>query len=157
MVDPGLGPFDPGQVQIHDFNPGDLNDPPEDDWFQQGGLFWTANVPRRSVSVRSGRGDASFHVQQDLFDFFDVPNSVFRNGPPRHHARAEVRIDWHGTGDRLRIRNRDAGFFARYERTEANVFWRGENLDTGYSLATADDQVITSAFIARVRSGSFFR
>ncbi|MEO1062557.1 MAG: hypothetical protein AAFZ07_14165 [Actinomycetota bacterium] len=113
--DPGLGPFDPGQVQIHDFNPADLNDPPEDDWFQQGGVFWTANVPKRSVSVRGGRGDAVFDVSLDLFDFFDVPNAVGRAGPPRERARADVRIEWDGTGERRRLRNEDAGFFARYE------------------------------------------
>ena len=143
-------------MQIHDFNPADLNDPPEDDWFQQGGLFWTANVPKKSVSVQGGRGDAVFDLDLDLFDFFDVANAVGRAGPPRERARAEVRIEWDGTGERVRLRNEDAGFFGRFERSDAHVSWRAENLDSGYSFETGDEQVITHAFIARVRSGYFF-
>lgn len=37
------------------------------------------------------------------------------------------------------------------------MHWRAENLDSGFTFETAGEQVITHAFIARVRSGSFFR
>lgn len=153
--DPGLGPFEPGQVQIHDFNPADLNDPPENDWFQQGGIFWTANVPKRSIHLQQGRGDAVFELNLDLFDFFDVPNALFRQGPPRLDANADVRIEFHGTRDRIRLRNRDAEFFARYERSEADVSWSATNAE-GYSFRTVGEQNVAHAFIARVRSGFFF-
>ena len=45
----------PGESeQLHDFNPGDLNEPGLPDLFSAGGVFWTSPVPERAVGIHPG-------------------------------------------------------------------------------------------------------
>lgn len=161
-----MGPFDAGQVQIHDINPSDMNTPGEPQWFAAGGLFWTGRVDRDSVEAQ--RGEAEFELDRyPLFDFGDVANAVFRNPDgtpaiPAVPARSDVKVKWKGTGERASTNHAGGDnsepFRARYERATVDVEWNAR-VDDGYWIncdSESDDDVhVTSAFMARVRNGVF--
>jgi hypothetical protein len=121
-------PFDPAQVQLHDFNPGDLNEPGQPTQFHFGGVLWTRPVPNTSVIVRPGRGDAHLTWSDfSLFDYFTVANSIFRDGPDPIDATASIDIHWTGTGDRLQVNNNTAGFGGSNKNASARIEWSASN------------------------------
>lgn len=163
-----MGPFDPGQVQIHDINPGDLNTPGAPQWFGAGGIFWTGRISPSSVKARPGRGDADLHLEgYHLEDYIDVVNAVLRNPDgspviPAVPAVADVCVEWRGTDDTVHL-DEDATpnsgpFAGKYNRSTMAVRWSAETAD-GYSVSvdsTTDTDVhVTSAFTCKVRSGVF--
>jgi hypothetical protein len=146
-----LGPQDPGQVQIHDFNPGDLNPPGEPNYFLDDGVFWTRPVPDSSITIHPGKGDAHFRLPDfAMLDYFTVVNALFRNGPEPVSATASVDIGWQGTGERLQVENGDQGFSGQYENASGSIQWSASNAD-GYSR----NVLVTHAFTAHVRTGVF--
>jgi hypothetical protein len=150
---PSLGPFDPGQVQIHDFNPGDLPDS-----VLSGGVFWTSPVPQQAVSIRPGRGDAHFQVENHpIFDFFTAENAVFRTGPPPIPSQLSVDIDWRGTGERQQVR--ESTFGGAYENATGEINWSASHTEgVPYFFDTTDssERNVTHAFTAHIRNGVFF-
>jgi hypothetical protein len=155
---PCLGPFDPGQVQIHDFNPGDLNEPGLPDNVFSGGVFWTSPVPRQAVRIHPGRGDAHFQVENhSVFDFFTAENAVFRNGPPRIPTQLSVDIDWRGTGARQQVS--EVTFGGAYENAMGDINWSASHTEGEpyfFDTAGSSEQNVTHAFTARIRNGVFF-
>jgi len=158
---PSLGSSDPDQVQIHDFNPSDLNEPGLPDWVFCGGVFWTTPVPKGAVSISPGRGDAHFHVDdQPIFDFTNGPNAVLRpiTGPPRIPTKLSVDIDWHGTDERQQVR--EATFGGAYENAirHSEINWSASHTDESYFFDTTDssERNVTHAFTAHIRNGVFF-
>jgi hypothetical protein len=154
-----LGPFDPAQVQIHDVNPGDLNEPGSPNHFPHGGVFWTRAIPAKTVVSHPGRGDARFQwIGFPLLDYFDVVNAVFRTGPDPVPAMASVDVRWTGTGRRMKVRNDVQGFGGQYESASAMVQWSVSNAE-GYFFSTANSSHtnLTSAFTAHVHNGVFRR
>jgi hypothetical protein len=81
-------------VQIHDFNPGDLNEPGLPNHFPAGGVFWTLPVAEQSVEVQPSRGDARFTLT-DIWhsDYFNIVNAFFRTGPAP--LAATISLDMH--------------------------------------------------------------
>jgi hypothetical protein len=153
-----LGPRDPAQVQIHDFNPGDLNELGLPNHFSAGGVFWTLPVPRKSVKVRPGQGDAHFRLTDVLHsDYFTVVNALLRTGPLPLGATASVDIRWTGTGEQRQVKNDTAGFRGQYTKTTATIEWSAAN-DAGYVFSTANSSEtnILHAFTAELRSGVFY-
>jgi hypothetical protein len=144
--------------QIHDFNPVDLNEPGQPNYFVDGGVFWTAPVPKKSVKVKPGRGDAHFTVSNlAMFDYFTGGNTILRDGSaPIIDATASVDIQWTGTGERLQVDNDHAGFGAQYEHASATIEWSAENSE-GYFFSTVNSSqtAVTHAFTAHVRNGVF--
>ena len=143
--------------QLHDFNPGDLNEPGQPNYFLDGGVFWTKPVPKTSVRIRPGRGDAHFTLSNvTLLDYFNVVNAILRTGPVPIDAMASVDIQWTGTGERLRVDNDTAGFGGQYKNANATIEWAVTNA-AGYFFSTANSSEtnITHAFTAHVRSGVF--
>ena len=157
---PSLGPFDPGQVQIHDFNPGDLNEPGLPDWVFAGGVFWTSPVPKRAVRIHPGRGDAHFEVEKHpIFDFFTAANAVDRppEGPPRIPTRLSVDIAWRGTGERQQLR--EATFGGAYENATGEITWSASHTEGEpyfFDTTGSSAQNVTHAFTAHIRNGVFF-
>jgi hypothetical protein len=153
-ADPGLG-FD--SPEIHSFNPGDLNEPGQPNYFVDGGVFWTAPVPKKSVKVKPGRGDAHFSVSDlAMFDYFTGVNSILRDGSDPIDATASVDIQWTGMGERLQVDNDTAGFGGQYENASATIEWSAENA-AGYFFSTVNSSptTIRHAFTAHVRNGVF--
>jgi hypothetical protein len=154
-----LGPLDPAQVQIHDFNPGDLNEFGLPNHFSAGGVFWTLPIPKESVSTRRGQGDAHFTLT-DVFqsDYFEITNALFRTGPLPLGARASLDIRWTGTGEQVQVNNDTAGFRGQYTKANAMIAWSAAN-DAGYVFSTANSSEtnITHAFTAQVQSGVFHK
>ena len=144
--------------QIHDFNPGDLNEPGQPDYFVDGGVFWTMPVPKRSVTIHPGAGDAHFTFSDlAMFDYFTADDAILR--PPGLiplAATASVDIQWTGRGERLQVDNDAAGFGGQYENATATIEWAAENAE-GYFFSTANSSVTTvrHAFTAHVRNGVF--
>jgi hypothetical protein len=157
---PSLGPFDPGQVQIHDFNPGDLNEPGLPDWVFAGGVFWTSPVPKRAVRIHPGRGDAHFEVENHpIFDFFTAANAVDRppEGPPRIPTQLSVDIAWRGTGERQQVR--EATFGGAYENATGEITWSASHTEGEpyfFDTTGSSAQNVTHAFTAHIRNGVFF-
>jgi hypothetical protein len=152
-----LGISAPGQVQIHDFNPGDLNEPGQPNHFSAGGVVWTRPIPNRAVTVRPGRGNAHFTLPDfSLFAYLNIVNAFFRTGPDPIDATASVDIHWTGTGERLQVDNDTAGFGGQYRNADATIEWSVTNAE-GYSFSTANssETTVTHAFTAHVRSGVF--
>jgi hypothetical protein len=151
-----VGPF--ASPQIHDFNPGDLNAPGQPNYFINGGVFWTMPVPKTSVKVKPGLGDAHFTFSDlAMFDYFTSVNAILRDGSaPIIGATASVEIHWTGTGERLQVDNDQAGFGGSYEHASATIEWSASNA-AGYSFSTANSSEvnITHAFTAHVRNGIF--
>ena len=162
MEDPSLGPFDPDQVQIHDFNPADLNDPGMPDHFPDGGLFWTGKMHRRDCKLR-GNGRAEMTLDDyPLLDFVNAPNAILRPpGHPRDPSTASLHATWRPTGEKRRIdapRLSGNGRFAgTYWATDSHIDWSAKNLATGYEFSTegSSSRLVTSQFSARIRNGIF--
>ena len=155
---PSLGPFDPGQVQIHDFNPGDLNEPGLPDSIFSGGVFWTSPVPQQAVSIHPGRGDAHFQVENhSVCDFFTAENAVFRNGPPRIPTQLSVDIDWRATGERQQVS--EATFGGAYENSMGDINWSASHTEgepSFFDTTGSSEQNVPHAFTAHIRNGVFF-
>lgn len=121
-------------------------------------MFWTTSVPKKSVKVRPGRGDARFTVSDlTMFDYFTEVNSILRDGSaPIVGATASVDIQWTGTGERLKVDNDQAGFGGKYENASAKIEWSAENAE-GYFFSTVNSSVtiVRHAFTAHVRNGVF--
>ncbi len=157
-----MGPFDPDQVQIHDFNPADLNDPGRPDYFMDGGLFWTGAMPRQNAKLR-GNGGAEMHLSHyELYDFINAPNAILRPpGFPQDPAVANLDVDWTPTGVTREVNaprlSGQGSFAGTYYQTDVELEWSAKNLATGYEFSTAGSSrnVVTSQFSARVRNGVF--
>jgi len=157
MEDPSLGPFDEGQVQIHDINPGDLNEPDLPNLFSEGGVFWTQSIPEASVVIGPEKGDASFSLSDfPLLDFFDAANALFRGGQDAIPSTASLNISWTGTGEVMEVHNTSGGFVGEYANATPAFEWSVTN-DEGFSLSTADSSEtnVTHAFTAQIQNGVF--
>ena len=121
-------------------------------------MFWTTPVPKKSVKVKPGRGDAHFTVSDlAMFDYFTNENSILRDGSaPIVDATASVDVQWTGTGERLQVDNDTAGFGGQYENASSSIEWSAENAE-GYFFSTVNSSVTTvrHAFTAHVRNGVF--
>jgi len=115
-------------------------------------------VPKTSVTINPGRGDAHFTFSAlALFDYFTSVNAILRDGSAQIiDATASLEIHWMGTGERLQVDNDAAGFGASYEKAGATIEWSASNA-AGYSFSTANSSEInvTHAFTAHVRNGIF--
>jgi hypothetical protein len=115
-------------------------------------------VPKKSVKVKPGRGDAHFAFSDlAMLDHFTSVNAILRDGSaPILDATASVNIQWTGTGERLKVDNDAAGFGGHYENASATIEWSAENAQ-GYFFSTVNSSVTTvrHAFTAHVRNGVF--
>lgn len=121
-------------------------------------MFWTRPIPRNSVTIYPGRGDAAFTFSDfSLFDWFTVVNAILRNGPDPIRATASLDIRWSGTGERRRVRNDAVGFAGLYENADATIEWSASN-EEGYFFSTANSSEthVGHAFTAHVRNGVFY-
>jgi hypothetical protein len=123
-----------------------------------GGVFWTMRVPKTSVTIHPGVGDARFAASDlAMFDYFTEVNSILRDGSaPIVAATASVEIHWTGTGERLQVDNDTAGFGGQYENASSMIEWSAENTD-GYFFSTVNssETTVRHAFTAHVRNGVF--
>ena len=115
-------------------------------------------VPKKSVKVKPGRGDAHFAFARSRYARSlhlrerDPPGWI---GPhPRRNGQRQHPVD--GDGERLKVDNDQAGFVGQYENANATIEWSAENAD-GYFFSTVNSSEIniTHAFTAKVRNGVF--
>jgi hypothetical protein len=145
-------------MQIHSFDPGDLNEPGQPNHFTDGGIFWTGPIPKTSVRLIPGQGGASLTLSDaPLFDFVTGLNTIFRDdSAPIIDATASLEIHWTGTGEQRCVQNDPAGFGGSYEHATATVEWSASNA-AGYFFRTinSSETNVTHAFTANVRNGIF--
>jgi hypothetical protein len=115
-------------------------------------------VPKTSVTIQPGAGDAHFAVSDlAMFDYFTEENSILRDGrAPIVDATASVDIQWTGTGERLQVDNDMAGFGGQYENASGSIEWSAETAQ-GYFFSTVNSSTTTvrHAFTTHVRNGVF--
>ncbi len=91
-----------------------------------------------------------------LKDYLTVVNALFRNGPAPVPTMADVDIHWMGNGQRMVIRNDDAGFGGQYENANATIEWTVHNDDFFYSTANSSETNISHAYTLKGRNGVFY-
>jgi len=127
---------------VHDFNPG----------IAANGVFCTAPIDRGSVKVSLGKGSASLHVDDlDVEDYGDVVNAL-QDGPSVE-ASVSFDVNWSGVEERVKIRNRDAGFAGEFVHNSATLQWSAS--ESGFSFAS-DPLDSDFAEIGQERNGVFF-
>ena len=128
--------------QVHDFNPG----------VAPNGVFWTAPIDRGSVKVNLGKGSAALHVDDlDVEDYGNVGNAL-QDGPSVE-ASVSFDVNWSGVDERVKIRNRDAGFAGEFIHNEATLQWSASEF--GFSF-TSDPLASDFAEIGHERNCAFF-
>jgi len=123
-------------------------------------VFWTLRVPRRSVDVHFGSGQAGFGLTTQIFDDHDLQSSLTENFPPGFPQIAEVTFDvqWGGVLDRQHIRNEAQNFEGEFVRTGSTIEWSAVN-PSGFQFTSepANPAGLVYAVIGRERNGVFFK
>jgi hypothetical protein len=117
--------------QIHDFDPG----------LTPNGVFWTVPVPKNSVYVHPGAGEAAVDVKNlAVQDFFSLPN--FFTGGASAPAVVSFHIRWSGVTKRVKTRDVANGFAGEFIENS----WSGQpkRIISSLSLARKIPQQVTS-------------
>ena len=123
-------------------------------------MFWTIPVPHDSVSVVSGRGQASFRLSVDTFDDHDLKSSltkVFPSGFPQL-ANVTFAVDWSGVLDHQHVRNEAMNFEGDFFSTGSTIEWSSVNPSSGFEFTSepANPARLIGAVVGHERSGVFF-
>ena len=138
-----------GSNQIHDFNP----------HIASNGLFWTIQVPRDSVDVHLGSGQASFRLTTPIPDDHDVKSSLTGIFPSGFPQAAEVTFDveWSGILDQQHIRNEALNFEGDFLQTGSTILWTARNAGgVVFASEGPNPARVLYAVIGRERNGVFF-
>jgi hypothetical protein len=123
-------------------------------------LFWTIQIPRDSVDVRLGSGQASFRLTTKTFDDHDLQSSLTKIYPAGFPQIAEVTFDveWGGVLDRQHVRNEAMNFEGDFFETGSTIEWSASNPSTGFQFTSepANPAGLVGAVMGRERSGVFF-
>jgi hypothetical protein len=133
----------PGAPILHDLNPGIL----------PSGLFWTIEIPKKSIQINLGKGRASMKVD-------DVPilDDVYGNPPPTPGS-VSFTVVWSDVDERLKIRNDDpvyGGFAGIFIRNTAQMEWTATVGDFTFVSAPLATSSSLFAEIGHERNGIFF-
>jgi hypothetical protein len=137
---------DPTQ-QVHDFEPG----------IAPSGLFWTIPIDASAADATLASGRARYRLEAlavpDFHDFFNAV-SPDATGAPSH---VSFEVEWHGGGERKRIRDTTFDFAGEYVGGEATIAFTAWNddRDVVYTSNPAD-QTTVGAGVGRERNGVFF-
>ena len=136
--------------QVHDFEPG----------IAPSGLFWTVAVPPSAVDVNPGRGRARFRMDNvvvpDNHDFF---NAIGLADPaiPLVPSHVSFDVEWHGGGDRLKVRDTTFDFGGSFVSGDATITFSATNDTTGVTFTSvAAGQNTVSAGVGHEQNGAFF-
>jgi len=136
--------------QVHDFEPG----------IAPSGLFWTVPVPPSAVSINPGRGRARFQMDNVAVpDFHDFFNAIGFADPaiPTLPSHVSFDVEWHGGGERLKVRDTTFDFGGSFVSVEASVTFSATNDGTGVTYTSvADGQTTVSAGVGHEQNGAFF-
>jgi len=149
-----------GSNQVHDYNPHNggeqtLGAPP----FDHDGVFWTMLLPRDSVEVHLGAGQASFRLRTPIFDDHDFMSSVTNKFPSAFPQIAEVTFDveWSGILDAAHVRNEDMQFEGDFLQTGSTIRWSSANPSGFLFTSEAPNPArVVNALIGHERNGVFF-
>jgi len=118
-------------------------------------------VPRNSVDVLFGSGQAAFRLTTQMFDDHDIQSSLTEIFPPGFPQIAEVtfNVKWSGILDRQHVRNEAQDFEGDFIQTGATIEWSAANPSSGFQFTSgpANPAGVVGAVIGRERNGVFFR
>ena len=111
------------------------------------------------MTVHLGAGKASMTVANlQLFDFFNIPNALFRFlNPVSVAATISFDIGWSGpVTDRSHVSDPTVGFAGEFVLSQATMTWSAANAN-GFRFVS-DPSGTTSAFaqLGHMRNGVFF-
>ena len=137
-----------GSNQIHDYNP----------HIDANGVFWTVLVPRSSVDVHLGAGQASFSLTTRIPDDHDLKSSLTKIFPAGFPEIAEITFDveWSGILDRAHVRNDDMQFEGDFLQTGSTIRWSSMNPSFQFTSEAPNPARVVNAVIGHERSGVFF-
>jgi len=124
-------------------------------------VFWTILVPRDSVDVHLGAGQASFRLTTSTFDDHDLKSSLTQVFPAGFPQIAEITFDveWSGIVDTAHIRNEALNFEGDFLQTGSTIQWSALNPSSGFRFTSEapNPARLVNAVIGRERNGVFFR
>jgi hypothetical protein len=123
-------------------------------------LFWTIPIPRNSVDVHVGAGQAAFRLTTQTFDDHDLQSSLTGVFPAGFPQIAEITFDieWSGVLDRAHIRNEAQNFEGEFVKTGSTIQWSARNPVSGFTFASEppDPSRVLYAVVGHERNGKFF-
>lgn len=109
-------------------------------------------LDRGSVRVNLGDGSAALHVADlDVEDYGNVVNALLDG--PSVEASVSLDLNWSGTDERVKIRNKNTGFAGEYIRNAATLVWSAS--ESGFSFQS-DPHQSGFATVGHERNGRFF-
>ena len=151
--------FDPSQLdsagrptQIHDFNPGTIDEGPAK------GLFWTIHIATQDVHVDLDEASAEMRVtQQEVEDYGTLRNALLDG--PSDPATVSFVMQWRGVRARLHVRDLVVHFVTDRIEGAATATWSAVVPSKRFSFESDPADTSTSVFaeIGAERNGVFFR
>jgi hypothetical protein len=143
--------FENFSTQVSDFDPG-IDPYPE-------GVFWTVPIPDEAVTVELGAGQARMVVKNlNLFDFFNIPNALFRfQDPVSEPAACSFDIQWSGpVASRSQVNDPTVGFAGQFLYSQVTMQWSASRADG--STFVSNPAGTTSAFaqLGQMQNGRFY-
>ena len=129
--------------QVHDFDPG----------IAPNGVFWTVAVPRSSVTVHPGSGEASLVVSNfAVRDYFNIPNALMRGA--FNSATVSFDVRWASGRKKVKVRDEANGFAGQFVENSAQLSWSATSAGSTYRSVTGD--ICPFALVGEERNGVFF-
>jgi hypothetical protein len=116
-------------------------------------------VPRESIEVHLGAGQASFRLTTRIFDDHDLQSSLTKVFPAGFPQIAQVTFDveWSGILDRAHIRNEDQQFEGDFLQTGSTIRWSSTNPGGFQFMSEGPNPArVVNAVVGHERNGVFF-
>jgi len=122
-------------------------------------LFWTIPVPRNSVDIHLGAGQAAFRLTTTIPDDHDLKSSLTGIFPAGFPQIAEVTFDveWSGILDSAHIHDEAMNFEGDFMQTGSTIQWSATN-PSGFTFTSEppNPSRVVYALIGHEHNGVFF-
>jgi hypothetical protein len=115
-------------------------------------------VPRNSVDVHLGSGQASFRLRTSIPDDHDLHSSltgVFPSGFPQS-AEVTFDVEWSGVLDQQHIRNDAQNFEGDFLQTGSTIVWSSVGPGFAFQSEGPNPARLVYAVVGHERNGVFF-
>ncbi len=117
-------------------------------------------MPRDSVDVHFGAGQASFQFTTTVFDDHDLKSSLTQVFPAGFPQPAEISFDveWSGILDSAHVRNEAMNFEGDFLQTGSTIQWSSLDPLSGFRFTSEEPNParLVGAVIGHERNGVFF-
>jgi hypothetical protein len=141
--------------QLHDHNPG----------VSEKGLFWTMPIPKNSVGMHFGKGEAAFCLSDaQMPNMHDLLTALWGGGEedgegnplsPVFPSTVSMDARWFDAGPKEQLRDPANQFDYRHMKTDAHINWR--SIQRGVMFESDDSpQDVLFAAVGKEKNGDFF-